>query len=600
MSVRTVFTVLEETAQKQKNAVALYQPSGSKKEPKYKTYTWIEYRDIVREIACGLRAIGIGKGDIVALDSEPRAEFYFADLGILANGSVAAALYTSLPADELAKALGNCEAKAVFVEDPKTYCALQQAGAPRDSLLWILLTGEMPDVLTLDQLRERGRVAMATDQDLFPMIQASVMPEDAAILYLTSGATGEPKMGFATHAAVVANLEMGPQVLPLTPDDSTLVFLPSAHIAQRIVGELLPIRYGMPVYFSEGLAKMPSELRSVRPTFLLAPPRVWERVFTSISTEIKKRPLVTRKLFYGALGLGLKAAHLRHERRPVPAWMKKSLVLADRIVFRKIRERLGGRLRIAASGAAPLGQDLAHFYEAIGLPLIEGYGLTEGGIATLNPIDDPRSGSIGKLLPGVEMRLSGDGELMLKSPCLFSGYFKDPEATAQVLRDGWLHTGDIAEVDQEGFIYIVGRKKELIVSSNGKKIYPSRVESLFKMEPIVNHVLLVGDRQPYVTALFTINPGTVETLKGMEEYKHRPLADIVSAAPVLGEVAQAVKRVNRQLAPFEQIKRFRIIDREFSIDDGELTPTMKVRRAQVLENFRHVIAELYLGREEMN
>jgi long-chain acyl-CoA synthetase len=600
MSLRTVFTVLEETVQKQKNAVALYQPGGSKKDPKYKTYTWTEYRDIVREIACGLRAIGIGKGDIVALDSETRAEFYFADLGILANGSIAAALYTSLPADELVKALANCDAKAIFVENPKTMRTLHQAGATEDSAIWILLTGEQPGILTLDQVRERGRAAMAADPGLFPLIHSSVKPKDPAILYLTSGATGEPKMGLATHEAVVANLEMGPLVLPLTPEDSTLVFLPSAHIAQRIVGELLPIRYGMPVYFSEGLAKMSSELKSVRPTFLLAPPRVWERVYTSISAEIKKRPMVTRTIFYTALGLGLKAAHLRHERRAVPGWMKKSLGLADRVVFQKIRERLGGRLRIAASGAAPLGKDLAHFYEAIGLPLIEGYGLTEGGIASLNPIDDPRSGSIGKLLPGVEMCLSKDGELMLKSPCLFSGYYKDPAATKSVLQDGWLHTGDIAEVDKEGYVYITGRKKELIVSSNGKKIYPSRVENLFKMEPIVNHVLLVGDRQPYVTALFTINTGAAETLKGMDEFKNRPLAEIVAAPPVLAEVTQAVKRANRQLASFEQIKRFRIIDRDFSIEDGELTPTMKVRRAQVIENFRHVIAELYLGREEMS
>jgi long-chain acyl-CoA synthetase len=441
---------------------------------------------------------------------------------------------------------------------------------------------------------------MAADPELFARLQAAVRPEDPAILYVTSGATGEPKMGLATHHSVVSNLAMGPLVLPLTPDDSTLVFLPSAHIAQRIVGELLPILYGMPVYFSEGLAKMAAELKSIRPTFLLAPPRVWERIFSSISTEIKKRPLITRKLFYGALGLGLKAAHLRHEGQPTPAWIKSALKLADALVFQKIRQRLGGRLRIAISGAAPLGQDLSHFFEAIGLPLVEGYGLTEGGIVALNPIDTPRSGSIGKTLPGVELKLADDGELLLRSTTLFSGYYKDLEATASVLRDGWLHTGDIAEVDKEGYIYITGRKKELIVASNGKKIYPSRIESLFKMEPLINQVMLIGDRQPYVTALFTVNIAAAEVLKGMEDFKNRPLPDLVTAAPVMDEVSQAVKRANKQLAPFEQIKRFRILDRDFSIENGELTPTMKVRRTKVLENFRQVVAELYVGREEMN
>jgi long-chain acyl-CoA synthetase len=599
MSLRTLPGVLEDAARKQPGAIALHQPAGLKKAPKYQTYTWTQYRDIVREVACGLHSIGLAKGDIVALNTETRAEFYFADLGAIANGCISAALYTSLPPADLVRGIANADAKAIFVEDPKTMRTLRDTGAPEGPATWILLTGELPGVLTLNQLREKGRAAMVADPALFGRLQAAISPEDPAVLYLTSGATGEPKMGLAAHRAIVANIEMGPHVLPLNPNDSTLVFLPSAHIAQRIVGEFLPILYGMPVYFSEGLAKMPAELKSIRPTFLLAPPRVWERVFASISTEIKKRPLVTRKLFYGALGLGLKAAHLRHEGREVPGWMKSALKAADRLVFQKIRQRLGGRLRIAASGAAPLGQDLAHFFEAIGLPLVEGYGLTEGGIVALNPVGTPRSGSIGKLLPGIEIKLAEDGELLIKSPTLFSGYYKDPGATEAVLRDGWLHTGDIAEVDTQGYIYITGRKKELIVSSNGKKIYPSRIESLFKMEPLINQVLLIGDRQPYVTALFTVNVAAVEMLKGMEEFKNRLLPELVTAAPVLDEVGQAVKRANKQLASFEQIKRFRILDRDFSIENGELTPTMKVRRTQVLENFRQIVAELYLGREEM-
>jgi long-chain acyl-CoA synthetase len=426
-----------------------------------------------------------------------------------------------------------------------------------------------------------------------------VKPEDYAILYMTSGATGQPKMGLATHYALVSNIEMGPAVLPLGPEDSTLVFLPSAHIAQRVVLELLPILYATPVYFSEGLTRMPAELREVKPTFLLAPPRVWERVYSSICTEIKKRPAIARKMFYGALGLGLRANRLRNEGRPLPAWMTKALKIADKVVFQKIRARLGGKLRVAASGAAPLGGDLARFYEAIGMPLIEGYGLTEGGIASLNPLDRPKAGSIGKPLAGVQMRLDTDNELLIKSPSLFSGYFKDPDATAAVLKDGWLHTGDIAEIDNDGYVSITGRKKEIIVSSNGKKVYPARIESLFKVEPLVSQVLLIGDRQPYVTALITINTANAETLRGMEEHKGKEMAQVAAAPPVVAEMNKAVKRVNRQLAPFEQIKRFRILERDFSIERGELTPTMKVRRTQVIENFRTTVNELYLGKEEM-
>jgi long-chain acyl-CoA synthetase len=599
MARRTLYTVLEETVATFGAAPAMYQPAGATKaagSSKYRTYTWVDFQQTSQQIACGLREHGIGKGDIVALHAEASASFYMADMGIVANGSIAAALYTSLPPADHVRTIEAAQPKAVIAEDAKTFRALRSAGV--ESPLWILLSGEADGALTLDQIRQTGRAAMAKDSQLFARISGEVTPDDPAILYLTSGATGEPKMGLATHWNIVANIDMGPHVLPLGPEDSTLVFLPSAHIAQRVVIEFLPMRCGTPVYFSEGLSKLPGELRAVKPTFLLAPPRVWERMYASISTEIKKRPALVRRLFYTALGLGLRASRLRQENKPVPAWMERSLSLANRLVFHKIRERLGGRLKVAASGAAPLSADLAHFFEAIGLPLIEGYGLTEGGVATLNPIDAPRPGSIGKTLPGVEVRLAEDGELLIKSPCLFVGYYNDPVATAAVLRDGWLHTGDLAEIDSKGYVFITGRKKELIVSSNGKKIYPARIEGLFKMEPIVNQVLLIGDKQPYVTALITINATAAELLPGMQDFKGRELSDVSKASPVTEEVSGAVKRVNKHLAPFEQIRRFRILEREFSIDRGEMTPTMKVRRNQVIDNYRHVVSELYLGKEE--
>jgi long-chain acyl-CoA synthetase len=272
--------------------------------------------------------------------------------------------------------------------------------------------------------------------------------------------------------------------------------------------------------------------------------------------------------------------------------------MADRLFFRKVRARFGGRLKVAASGAAPLSKNLAEFYEAVGMPLVEGYGLTEGGVVTLNPLDRPKPGSIGKVISAnIEIRLGEDNELLVKSPCNFSGYLNDPETTADVLRDGWLHTGDVGHRDDEGFYFITGRKKELIVSSTGKKVFPGRVESLFKMEPLISQVLLIGDRLPFLTALFTINPAAAESLKGMDGLKGRPPDELAKAAPVAAEVQKAVHRVNRQLAPFEQVRKFRILPRDFSIERGELTATMKLRRTQALENFREDIAELYAGRE---
>jgi long-chain acyl-CoA synthetase len=563
MKPRTVYTVLEETAAIYPDKPALHQPLGG---GKYRTWTWREYRDTVQQIAVGIRELGVPKGGMVALQSETRAEFYLTDIGIMTSGAISAALYTSLPYADQAKTLRASDAKVVFVENEEVMNALQSEGSL--DVQWILLTD--------DSVRALGERKIREDPGVFERIRAEVDESDIAVLYMTSGATGEPKMGLVSHRALVTNMDMSPAAFPLSPDDCTIAFLPSAHIAQRVVVELLPIREGGVIWFSEGLAKLPQELRTIRPTFFLAPPRVWERVYSTVSAEIRKRPAAVRRLFYTAIGLGSEASRRKQQGKEVPRWMRTSLRIFDRLVFSKIRERLGGRMRLAASGAAPLSKDLAEFYSAIGMPLIEGYGLTEGGVAVLNPLDRPKAGSIGKLLPGVEARIEEDGELMLRGASLFSGYYKDPEATAAVLRDGWLATGDIAECDADGYYYITGRKKELIVSSNGKKIYPSRIEGMLKREPSINQVLLIGDRMPYVTALFTVY-GSPEDVRSV--------------------IAKAVKEVNKQLASFEQVRKFKILERDFSIEQGELTPTMKVRRNRVLENHRTLVNEMYMGKE---
>lgn len=583
---RTVHNLLKTAAATWGNAAALHQPDGK---GKYSSTSWREYLTAAEEVAAGMRTLGTGHGDIAGLASETRIEFYLADIGVMVNGSVAAAVYTSLPPADQVKTLVACDPRILFVENARTLRALESAGMSEIDAPRVLLTGRAEGVMTMEDLRRQGREAIAGDVTLLERIAAEVKPADHAILYLTSGATGEPKMGLVTHNSMVANVDLGPLVIDIGENDTTLAFLPSAHITQRLVMELLMIRMGVPVWFSEGLSKLPAELRTVRPTFFIAPPRVWERMYASITAEIKKKPAAVRKLFYMGLGIGSEVSRARQEGRapsPVAASMQKFF---DRVIFSKIKERLGGRLRLPVSGAAPLGKGLAEFYAAIGLPLIEGYGLTEGGIVALNPMKRPVAGSIGTALPGVELKTASDGELLIKGETVFAGYYKDPEATAAVLRDGWLHTGDLAEIDKRGYIWITGRKKELIVSSNGKKIYPSKIESLFKTEPLVNQVLLVGDRLPYMTALITINPQAVNGDASMEA--------LAASDEVNAEMKRILHRVNKQLAPFEQIRKFKILPRDFSLEAGELTPTMKLRRGRVLDNFRDEIGELYAGRD---
>jgi long-chain acyl-CoA synthetase len=598
MPARTVFSVLEETARIQGDRAALHQPIGGK-QGGYRSYTWNQWLENSRAFALGLKALGLRKGDIVCLLSETRAEFYVADIGVMAAGGVAAALYTSYPMTELAGTVRAVEPAFLVVEDPKSLKALAGALVGSVPKNVILLTGESAGAISLDALLELGRDWEARNPGLFEERREQLQPADPAILYLTSGATGEPKMGLTSHAAILANIDMGPVALPVGPDDSTVVFLPSAHITQRIVLELVPMRMGMPVWFSESLSKLPGELRSIKPTVFVAPPRLWERMYSTICTEAAKRSPLARKLFYGAVGLGAEAFRCRVEGKPAPHWIASALKLADRFVFSKVKQRLGGRIRIAACGGAPLGKDLAEFFGAIQIPIIEGYGLTEAGVLCFNPLNRPKPGSIGTLLPGVEARIAEDGELQVHTPCVFDGYYKDEAATRTVLApDGWFSTGDIAEVDADGYYYITGRKKELIVSSNGKKVYPARIESLFKMETLVNQVLLIGDKQPYVTALLTLHPHVLHELAGMDAYRSKPIQEQLAAPPVDSAVRSAVARVNSQLADFERIRRFKIIERDFSIEHGEVTPTMKLRRGKVLENYRVEISELYLGRGE--
>jgi long-chain acyl-CoA synthetase len=586
MSSRTVYSLLEKTAASYGDKPALHQPVGG---GKYKTWTWREFRDAVQWTAVGLSALGAMKGSLIALQADTRAEFYIADVGVMAAGAVSAALYTSVPYADQARAIQFCDCRIALVENTKAYRGLVAAlGDAARNIRWILMTGTAEEagvtseaaasnaIMTFEQLWDAGRRKLAEDPAAFERLQTQYDEKDVAILYMTSGATGEPKMGLVSHRALVTNLDMVPPVLPLGPDDCTVAFLPSAHMAQRVVGELLPIYFGSAAWFSEGLSKLPHEIRSVRPTFFLSPPRLWERIYASIMAEIKKRPAAIQKLFHLGLGLGSKAAELKRAGKPVPFGVRVTLALVDKIMFSKIRERLGGRLRAPVSGSAPLSKELAEFYEAVGMPLMEGYGLTEGGVVSVNPPGRVKPGSIGPLLPGAEVRIAEDGELMIHGSIVFDGYYRDPEATAMVLRDGWLATGDLASCDADGYYYITGRKKELIVASNGKKIYPARIEGLFKREPLISHVLLIGDKLPFITALITVN------------------GEVSVAAPA---VARAVKEVNQQLPSFEQIRKFKILDRDFSIENGELTPTMKLRKSRIIENHRALVHELYAGRE---
>lgn len=593
MPKRNVYTLLEEAVRDYGEVAALHQPIGG---GKYKSYTWGQFRDAAKEIACGLASMGVKPSDIVATGSETRAEFYLVDLGVMACGATSAALYVNSTPGEQVEALRRIRTKLIFVENAKMMEALQKAGGKELEARWVLLTGVAEGVMTLEEVRGRGRAELEADADYFQRLQLDVDPAQRAILYLTSGATGAPKFVEVSHESLVSNVDIGKQAIALGPQDRILAFLPSAHIAQRLAIQMLSIRMGIPTWFTEGLAKLAGEFRTVRPSFFLAPPRVWEKIHAGVRTEINKRGGATKKLFIAAVGLSSDAVRLEQAGKPVPLWMKAPLALFDKLVFQKVRDRFGGELRFPVSGAAPLAKDLALFYEAIRMPLHEGFGLTEGGVVSVNLMGERKIGSIGKALPGVKLKLAPDGELLIKGPTLCMGYFEDAAATAELIQDGWLHTGDIAHIDGDGWVSITGRKKEIIVSSNGKKIYPSMVEEHFKIEPLISQMVLAGDQESYISALFTLNPTVAEGLEGM---KGKTMAEMAESDAVRLAIRQVVHAANKKLAPHEQIKRFHILPEDFTIEGGELTPTMKVRRSKVIAKYADAIKSMYASKEAL-
>lgn len=586
---RTICDLLRVRARLSPDEPALHQPRGSRTQRTYETFTWRHYHEAVNEIAAGLLDLGVGKGDIVVLDSDSHAEFYIFDLAVMACGAASAALYPTSPPKEKLKLIERCRAKALICQDAISAARLASAKTG----IRALMRGEAPGAESMQSLRQRGQELLSRDPDAVDRAQAAIRPEDDAIIYLTSGATGEPKIVVSSHGAVVANVLGALSMIDVGPGDSGFAFLPSAHIAQRLVAEIAAIAAGVPVWFADSLNTVAEEIQQVAPTAMVAPPQVWDRVRRRIHEAVERESPTKQRIFHAAVRAGMRRSRLSQAGERVPLWLHGACAVYDRLVFSKLRDRVGGKLRLAISGAAPLAEDLAHFWAALGIRLTEGYGLTEAGVLTFNTPGGERFGSVGQPLPGVELKLEEDGELLVRGPYAFSRYLDDEETTSAVLRDRWLYTGDVASIDAHGFVTITGRKKEIIVSSSGKNIFPAAIEELFRADPLIANAFLVGDSQPHLCALLTLHPTVARSLPGMEEHQSASNQNLHELEPVRKELERIVRKVNRHLSTAERVHKFRALPRDFSIEKGEVTPTLKLRRKVILEHFRDEIAELY-------
>ena len=555
----------------------------------------------IRNLSLGFGALGVEPGDRVAIMAESRPEWLLADLAILAAGGVTVPIYATLSPAQAHYILQDAAAKLAVVSTRLQLDKIQEVRHQLPALEAIIVMNEAeatgsPSILPFSAVAERGHTRMSAEWGAgreFREATRRITPDALATIIYTSGTTGEPKGVMLTHGNLVANMLASATVLDVSEEDVALSFLPLSHAFERLVAYIY-LYCGVSIIFAETIETIAADLNLVRPTIVTGVPRVFEKMHARIMHKGGSAPGIRGALFNWAINVGIAAGTATLRGKSPGLLTSLQFPLADRLVFSKIREGVGGRIRYLISGSAPLSPSIAEFFQGIGIPILEGYGLTETApVLTVNPPDAPRIGSVGTALPGVELKIASDGEILARGANIMSGYYNKPEATAAALRDGWFHTGDIGTLDEQGYLRITDRKKDLLVTSGGKKIAPQPIEATLKQSPLVFEAVVLGDRRKYASALivpdFTALERRLKDLGrpagGREELVRRP--------DVIALYQEVVDALNRELSQFERIKKFALLPAEFTIESGELTPTLKVKRKVVEQRWKDAIEGLY-------
>jgi len=594
----TAPALFRETSRKYGDRVALRQ----KEYGLWHDISWSEYYRRARCVGSALVSMGLEKGDCVSIIGDNCPEWVIIDMGVQCVGGVAVGVYSTNAWPQVEYVIDHSQSRFFFVENEeqldKWLHFRDKVPNLKKVIVWDLeglRNFSDPMVMTFEEILELGAKAAEKEPDLFEKRLENVTHDDLSVLIYTSGTTGPPKGAMLTHSNVCW---MGKAITtdnPMFDTDEVLSFLPLCHIFERIFSVFAHISYGYVVNFIESPDTVTDNMMEVSPTVGYAVPRIWEKYLSAVMIRMSDATWFKRIVFGLCLGIGKKRASLRMGFKEVPAFLEWGYRLACLAVFRKLKERLGfDRMRIAYSGAAPISPDVLHFFQSIGVNLIEGYGQTEGtGVTCVSRVGRVKFGTVGPPLTGTEIKIAEDGEILVCSPSVFKGYYRDEKATEETLKDGWLHSGDVGEIDEDGYLRITDRKKDIIVTAGGKNITPQYIENKLKFSPYVNDAVIIGDRRKFITALVMIDEDNVVKYAQDHKVQFSTYKDL-TAAPEINRLIQGeVDQVNATLARVEQVKKFTILPKKLYEEDGEVTPTMKVKRKYVNEAFSDLIEAMY-------
>lgn len=564
--------------------------------------TWNQYSQKVREVCLGLVALGLNPGECVSIIGENCPEWVYIDLGTMHAGGTTVGVYTTNSWEQCQYVVDHSESRFYFVENEeqldKALRFREKTPRLKKIIVWDLKGLKRfkdPMVLSFDEFLAGGKALEKQEPGLFEKHWRQVKADDLARLIYTSGTTGPPKGAMLTHTNITWMARAMQEGNPVEDNDEFLSFLPLCHIFEQLFTIFMNIKYGAIVNFIESTDTVTDNMREVSPTVAYGVPRIWEKYYSGIMIMMSDATWFKRLIFHLSLGIGKKYALLKTSQQAISPCLRLAYTLAHFATFRKLKERLGfDRVRLAFSGAAPISPDVLRFFQGIGIPLREGYGQTEGtGVTCANQGDRLKIGTVGQPLPGVEVKISEDGEICFRGGNVFKGYFKDPQATAETLKDGWLHSGDVGEIDAQGYLRITDRKKDLIITAGGKNIAPQNIENQLKFSPYINDAVVIGDRRKYLVAIIVIDEDNVVKYTQDNKIQYTTYASLTQHPEVRKLIQREVDAVNKTLAHVETIKKFTILPKKLYEEDGEVTPTMKVKRKYINQAFKDLIEAMY-------